>query len=193
MARIWLVRHGEAAAGWGDDPDPGLSEHGAAQADAVASRLAGTIGDPVPVLTSPLRRCVETASPLASRWGVEPVVEPAVGEIVPPAGRAELADRPVWLREVMSSSWEDLPDSDRAWRRSVLGRLAAIDADTVVFTHFVLINAAVGAAAGDDRVVVFRPANCSVTELHLVGGRLQVARLGDEMGTGAPAGTLDSS
>jgi broad specificity phosphatase PhoE len=35
--------------------------------------------------------------------------------------------------------------------------------DCVVFSHFIAINAAVGHATGDDRVVSFRPANCSIT------------------------------
>jgi broad specificity phosphatase PhoE len=35
--------------------------------------------------------------------------------------------------------------------------------DCVVFSHFIAINAAVGHATGDDRVVSFRPDNCSIT------------------------------
>ena len=44
---IYLVRHGEAAAGWGDHPDPGLSALGQKQAKAVAVELqkrGATIG-----------------------------------------------------------------------------------------------------------------------------------------------------
>lgn len=182
MARVWLVRHGEAEAGWGDDPDPGLSDVGRAQADEVARRLSIDVDGPVPVLTSPLRRCTETAAPLAAAWEVTPEVDARVGEVVPPEGAAELADRPVWLRQVMASRWSDLTDRDREWRRSVLERVAAIDADTVVFTHFVLINAVVGAATDDDRVVSFRPANCSVTRIDVgPGGGLSLVGRGHEM------------
>ena len=39
---IYLVRHGEAAASWGDHPDPGLSELGQKQAavESLAKLLA---------------------------------------------------------------------------------------------------------------------------------------------------------
>ena len=49
------------------------------------------------------------------------------------------------------------------FRDGVGGRLLALDADTVVFSHFVAINAAIGAATGDDRVVIRSLDNCSVT------------------------------
>jgi len=36
---IFLVRHGEAAASWGESPDPGLSELGRRQAEVAAALL----------------------------------------------------------------------------------------------------------------------------------------------------------
>jgi broad specificity phosphatase PhoE len=47
MPRIYLVRHAKPAAGWGDDPDPGLDALGATQAEAVARELAGIARTPV--------------------------------------------------------------------------------------------------------------------------------------------------
>ena len=69
MTRIHLVRHGRAAAGWDVDRDPGLDALGAQQAAAVAERLA-PLG-PLEILSSPLRRCRETAGPLAAAWAAE--------------------------------------------------------------------------------------------------------------------------
>ena len=39
----------------------------------------------------------------------------------------------------------------------------ALDEDTVVFSHFVAINAVIGACVGDDRLVIRSLDNCSVT------------------------------
>jgi broad specificity phosphatase PhoE len=40
MARLYLVRHGKAAATWDDRiPDPGLNEIGRVQAETMASQL----------------------------------------------------------------------------------------------------------------------------------------------------------
>lgn len=161
MTRLWLVRHGRAAAGWGDDPDPGLDAEGRAQAEAVADRLGAMA--PVALVTSPLRRTRETAAPLAARWGVEPVVDGAVAEI--PSPTEVLDERASWLEGVLRSSYGDLDPSLGRWRDEVVGWLRSRTVDHVVVTHFVAINAAVGAATGDDRVVCRLVGNGSVTVL----------------------------
>ena len=105
--RLHLVRHGRAAAGWDDDPDPPLDDVGRDQADAVAERLAATLGRPVPVVTSPLLRCRQTAAPIAARWGVDVEIEPLVAEIPSPEG-VPMGERVAWLRSTMAGTWSDL-------------------------------------------------------------------------------------
>ena len=51
MAKIYLVRHGKAMAGWGMEKDPGLDDLGHAQAKTAALTLA-PLG-PLPIITSP--------------------------------------------------------------------------------------------------------------------------------------------
>ena len=61
-------------------------------------------------------------------------------------------------------TWTDLGARYLTFRDGVVGdALVALRADTVVFSHFVAINAAIGAALGDDRLVVRSLDNCSVT------------------------------
>jgi broad specificity phosphatase PhoE len=180
MTRLYLVRHGRAAAGWDTDPDPGLDEIGQRQAVAVAARLA-TFG-PLPIMTSPLRRCQETAGPLATSWNVEPRIEGAVSEIPSPEGVA-MADRIEWLREAMRGAWSDLPTRYGDYRDLVVSTLAAIEGDAVVFSHFVAINVAIGAATLDDRLVVRSLDNCSVTVVDVVDRVLQLVESGHEADT----------
>ena len=52
MPRLYLVRHGRAAAGWNTDPDPGLDAVGRHQAAAMTARLA-PLG-PLELVSSPL-------------------------------------------------------------------------------------------------------------------------------------------
>jgi broad specificity phosphatase PhoE len=162
VSRLLLVRHGQAAAGWDSDLDPGLDDAGREQAEAMAAAL-GPVG-PLPVVVSPLRRARETAAPLERRWGSAGRIEPGVGEMATPDGIG-LADRGTWLRDLLGRRWPDLDTGLQAWRQQVLDALWAIDADAVVVTHFVVINVAVGWATGDDRVIHVRPGTCSVTEL----------------------------
>lgn len=177
MSHIVLVRHGKAAAGWDADADPGLDDLGRAQAQDMADALH--LFGPMPLYSSPLRRCYETAEALGDRWGVEPVVEAGVGEVESPT--SDLAARGQWLRGLMAGTWTGQDAEVLAWRQRVIDTILGFEGeDAVVVSHFVAINVAVGAATGDDRVVCFAPDNCSRTELKIEGGRIEVVELGSQ-------------
>jgi broad specificity phosphatase PhoE len=179
MARLTMVRHGRAAAGFGDARDPGLDALGQEQARVTAKRLAD-IG-PLPIVSSPLKRARETAAPLAELWKRAPAIEEAVAEI--PSQSENLAERAQWLKRFMAGSWRDAPLDLAQWREAAIAALTAFSQDTVIFSHFIAINVAVGAAVGDERVVVFAPDNCSVTVLENSGGRLTLIEQGHEAAT----------
>jgi len=183
MAMLYLVRHGKAAAGWSEDPDPGLDDTGRAQAEARAQDLAKRFADrkPLQVVTSPLKRCRETAAALCGLWGVEPTVVPAVAEI--PSPTEDLQARTDWLRAAMAGRWSDLEAPYQAWRMNVVRALADLPQDTVVFSHFIAINVAVGQAVGSDKVVEFRPDNCSLTIMQTVADELRLVEKGAEAET----------
>lgn len=187
MAKIYMVRHGRAAAGWGEDRDPDLSDAGQRQADAVARELARVGGAPLAILTSPLRRCRATAAPLADIWNVVPKIDPAVAEIPSPV--TDLAARADWLRQLMAGDWAD-PATDPvfaaglvAWRDRLIGALLRQSQDIIIFSHFIAINVAAGHALGDTRVVLFRPDNASITLFETHEGELILHQLGREAET----------
>jgi broad specificity phosphatase PhoE len=175
VSRIYLVRHGQATAGWADDVDPGLDGTGRSQAAGVAGCL-GALG-PLPIVTSPLRRARETAAAFEARWGSDARVEPAVGEIPPPD--VPLQRRTDWLRAFLAGSWSNADEGLRTWRQSVIVTVLSLPEDTVVVSHFVAINAVIGAATGDDRVLCRRLANASSTIIDTANG-LGVVDLGAE-------------
>ncbi|HMK10672.1 MAG TPA: histidine phosphatase family protein [Acidimicrobiales bacterium] len=177
MTRLILVRHGRAAGGWDDDLDPGLDDLGRAQAEAMADLVAPR--GPLPIVVSPLRRTRETSLPLEQRWGIAATVDPAVGEIPSPPD-VPMQERTTWLRTAMAGTWADIGHAYTSWRDSVVGRLVAIDTDTVVVSHFVAINAAIGAAVGSDQIVVAALDNCSQTVVDVVDGRLVLVERGFE-------------
>ena len=153
MPRIYMIRHGKAAAGWDADADPGLDDLGRKQAEAAADDIEKRVGAPLPVLSSPLRRCRETAEPLSGRWGLQPVIEPRVAEVPSPV--EDLRARGEWLRSIMAGTWADAVaagdgkhtayDSKLlAWRQSVVDALLELENDTVIFSHFIAINTPFG-------------------------------------------------
>jgi broad specificity phosphatase PhoE len=178
VSLIHLIRHGEAAAGWGEERDPGLSPAGRAQAEAVAATLA-PLG-PLPVLVSPLRRTRETAEPIERALGVEAVLAAQFAEVPSPSD--DLAERAAWLGRLFATAWAEWPADLIAWRQGIAADLAALTADTVVVTHFVPIVAAIAAATGEHDPSL-HPGYCSHTVLRAEGGRLSLVSTGEQRTT----------
>ncbi|MFN6943237.1 MAG: histidine phosphatase family protein [Parvibaculum sp.] len=139
---------------------------------------------------SPLRRCRETSEPLATLWGRVPYIEPRVAEV--PSAVEDLAARGAWLRRLRAGTWAEanLPENNGngaldliAWRDAVGEALTELTEDTVIFAQFIAINVAAGLATGDDRLVCFRPDNCSVTVLETSGKRIRLVEQGREADT----------
>jgi broad specificity phosphatase PhoE len=188
VIRVHLVRHGRAAAGWDTDPDPGLDDLGREQAAATASRLAGLASTGVEhaVVTSPLRRCRETAGFLLERWGWPAdrmTVVDAVREIPSPPG-IPMPERVEWLRRAMTGSWTDLGSPYIDFRDGVVDFVRSRTGSVVVFSHFIAINAVIGACLGDDRVVIDSLDNASVTVVEVgAGGDLHLVERGRQADT----------
>ncbi|WP_297515288.1 histidine phosphatase family protein [uncultured Caulobacter sp.] len=181
MNLVHVIRHGKPAATWGgDDEDPGLDPLGIEQAEAVAQEILALPRRPVRVVSSPLRRCRETAEPLARALGLELVIDPRVGEIPTPAALSQ-AERPAWLRQAFAGRWDQIQgDLDYVgWTQAVAAALRE-HAGAAVFSHFVALNAAVGVATGQAEVMAFRPDHCSRTVFEIKDDRLILVEKGRE-------------
>ncbi len=183
MNRVHVIRHGRPAATWGgEDEDPGLDAMGLAQAMTVAREILALPADqrPTHVVSSPLRRCRETAEPLADALGVAVEIDPRVGEIPTPAALTA-EQRPEWLRQAFGGRWgEMVGDLDYVdWTRNVAAAFRE-HAGAAVFSHFVALNAAVSVATGSAEVMAFRPDYCSRTIFEIDGERLILVEKGRE-------------
>jgi broad specificity phosphatase PhoE len=187
MTRLYLIRHGKPSATWGgDDDDPGLDETGQAQARAARDWLMALPEGqrPTKVVSSPLRRCRETAEPTAQALGVAIEVDARVGEIPTPVALSA-EERGPWLRKSFAGTWAEIEgdlDYD-AWRREITASLAA-RARTAVFSHYVATNAVVSQLLGVPQVLAFRPDHASITVLDTDGTTLTLIEKGPEAATG---------
>jgi probable phosphoglycerate mutase len=175
---IFLVRHGQAAASWGESPDPGLSALGKQQADKAARQLADVAGKDAVLLSSPLQRATETAMPLATLLGQTVRINNAFSEVPSPV---PLAERQPWLKQFMQQDWAAQSGELQIWRETAIEQLLLLRQTAAVFTHFLLINAVVGKVLGRPQTLCFWPANASITHLRLHRGNLEVVALGQEM------------
>jgi broad specificity phosphatase PhoE len=189
MTHILLVRHARPLGTWSEATDPGLDPTGHEQAQRVADELRASV-QKMALYTSPLQRCRETAAPLAARWNTSASVLLPVAEIPSPPLSGEAKRQ--WLASGMQGTWaqlqatspSDSPDF-LSWRDALLRTLLELREDCVIFTHYIAINVAVGAAQGHDRVVCFRPGHASVTKLEIAAGKLVVRELGAETADGS--------
>jgi broad specificity phosphatase PhoE len=178
-----MIRHGKPLSGWGDlqaDPDPGLDAEGWEQARGAARALLALpqAERPTRVVSSPLRRCRETAQPFAEALGVEVEIDTAVSEIPTPA--AIPADqRGSWLKSAFETTWDRVKgDIDYAgWARNVCAAVARHE-NAAIFSHFVAINAAVSVAVGDGRVRQFEPGHASITRFSVTEGVVSLIQTG---------------
>jgi broad specificity phosphatase PhoE len=172
MPILYVVRHGRVASNPADIDDPELSLEGQSQAVAVADELRTRLPGVLPILTSPLRRCRETAAPLSALWRVEPVVEPRIAEV--PGPPRSVLPREEWLRRALVAQWPELVALGQtlqtgygstltSWRAGVLQAVLACPHDAVIFSHFVPVNVLTGHATRSERVACFLPDHTSVT------------------------------
>lgn len=187
MARLYLIRHGKPSSTWGgDDDDPGLDDAGHVQARNACDWLMSLSGAerPTRVVSSPLRRCRETAEPTAAALGVEIEIDARVGEIPTPVALS-LEERGPWLRKSFAGTWAEIEgdlDYD-AWRREIAASLVK-RGNTAVFSHYVATNAVVSQLLNVPQVLAFRPDHASITVLETDGETLRLIEKGREAATG---------
>jgi len=186
MTRLYMIRHGRPAAAWGGgDDDPDLDAEGARQAQEAAQTLMNLPADerPTSVVSSPLRRCIETAQPLARVLGKELEIVTEVGEIPTPSA-LDPGERGPWLRVSLLGRWPDIRgdlDYD-LWRRGVFDAIR-VRPGAAIFSHFVAINAVLSVLEGRDEVIAFRPDHTSITVLDASAGVVRLVTRGREAAT----------
>jgi broad specificity phosphatase PhoE len=95
-----------------------------------------------------------------------------------------MSARVEWLRTAMQGTWADLGGGYVEFRDLVIKFVRSRETNTVIFSHFVAINAVIGALVGDDRLVIRSLDNCSITLLERdADGNLSIAQTGHEADT----------
>jgi broad specificity phosphatase PhoE len=169
MATVYVARHGESEANregrYQGRQDSPLSALGHQQTAALASTLSAS--RVACVISSPLRRCVETALPVAARLGVplecdDRLVEIAhgtwEGRLRAEVEREDAARMHAWRttpQHVSFNGGESLADVDARWRSFVASRLT--DGDAIVVTHDILVRLAILAATNRPLAQLWEP------------------------------------
>lgn len=173
---LLLVRHAlpvRVDSGAVDGPaDPHLAPLGVQQAEALAAWLAAEPIDAV--WSSPMRRALETAAPLATRLGLDVVVSEGLAEY------DRHADSYIPIEELKAADdprWNELPERPEEFQADVVTAVEAIVADhpgqrVAVVCHGGVINAYTGHVLGVAEPLFFLPTYTSVS-------RVMAARSGE--------------
>jgi broad specificity phosphatase PhoE len=95
-----------------------------------------------------------------------------------------MSGRVDWLRVAMQGTWADLGGEYVEFRDLVVKFVQSLETNTVVFSHFIAINAVIGSLTSDDRLVIRSFDNCSITLLDRdSAGSLRIAQTGHEADT----------
>lgn len=192
---LFIVRHGDAIpdadeiipSGVYDDLP--LSRLGREQAQNLAERLGSLHFDAI--YSSPLRRCQETAEPLARRLELTPILVPAIkeirlGDIRPlPAHGADLSILTQALKERQADivriaggrgHWDDIANSEpsKEFRNRVVNAFDEIANNhvgecVIAFAHGGVVNAYAAEVLGLERDFFFPAANTSITMVRVSG------------------------
>jgi probable phosphoglycerate mutase len=178
MVSIYLIRHGEAAAGWGEDPDPGLSHLGHRQALQVRDELE--CYDYLRIISSPLKRAQETAQPLATTLRISIELDESFREIPSPV---DIDDRQAWLSGFMKQRWSEQGPDIAAWRERAWSKLFECERHTAIFTHFMIINSICCQLTEKPETLCCVPDNGSIMHLQLEGDSLELVNIGRQQQT----------
>lgn len=204
-AEIFIVRHADAIPDQdeiipsGVYDDLPLSRVGRDQAQALAERLSSTSFDAM--YSSPLRRCLETAAPLAELLDMQPVIveglkEIRLGNIRPlPDNVHDLAaltkalqERQVDIVRVAGEvgNFDMIPDSESSstFRKRVVETLDEIARKHIgqrvlAFAHGGVVNAYVAEVLGLQKEFFYPAANTSITVVRVSGKRRVLYVLND--------------
>jgi probable phosphoglycerate mutase len=193
---VVLVRHGASAAAVPGEPfesvegqsDPPLAPEGELQARAVAERLAAERFDRLFVTT--LQRTAQTAAPLATLTGLEPVVVPelrevGLGEWEGGELRIRAAKRdPKFFEVIEAERWDVIPGAEPAEQfaervRNGLERVVAAagpGATAVAVVHGGVIGELARQATSSRPFAFVHADNCSITRLVVFADGRQLLR-----------------
>ena len=191
MIKIYLVRHGEATEGW-TSQDPPLSELGKSQAKSLMTFIESIFDENstnnTNAISSPLNRCIETASLALEKQNLEIEINDNFREL--PSPTIDLDKRVDWLRRILPLTWPELLKDNETmesgvdftqWKENIMSNIYSLKKDTIIFTHFVVINAVIGEILKSDKVINFKPSNCSITEISKINDKLKIVKLGKSL------------
>ena len=173
MSQIELIfiRHGEASDAWNNHPDPGLSEAGISQSNDLLNNKDLKLLENYSFTSSPKLRAIETAKPLVKKFNKELKIDNDFIEI--PSENIDLDDRQDWIYEIVKTNKKDLPDYVKLWSKNIYKKTTSLKKNSIIFTHFMVINALISEITNSETLLYFHPGYTSTVKIKIAENKIQ--------------------
>ena len=165
QTEIIFIRHGEAAISWENHSDPVLSDLGIAQSKNLTHHNELQKLSNYNFISSPKLRAVQTAEYLTKKFDKELVIDKTFIEI--PSDNIHLSKKREWFKQLIKTKKEDLPDNIKKWKDEILNKVKSFNHNTVIFTHFMVMNLLVSEFKSQDTLLCFYPDNASILKIEI--------------------------
>ena len=169
--QVIFIRHAEAYNSWGNHPDPGLSDNGKNQSKELINHPELIELDDYSFISSPKLRAIETAKPLSEKFKKELIIENIFTEI--PSLNIEPDKKQEWLKNILQMNKNDLPENITKWKDNIISKTKAFSQDSVVFTHFIVINALLSELNSETKLLYFYPDYTSIVKITIEDGEFR--------------------
>tara|TARA_B100000963_G_scaffold204970_1_gene178432 strand:+ start:524 stop:1087 length:564 start_codon:yes stop_codon:yes gene_type:complete len=169
--QVIFIRHAEASNSWGNHPDPGLSDNGKNQSKELINHPELIELDDYSFISSPKLRAIETAKPLSEKFKKELIIENIFTEI--PSLNIEPDKKQEWLKNILQMNKNDLPENITKWKDNIISKTKAFSQDSVVFTHFIVINALLSELNSETKLLYFYPDYTSIVKITIEDGEFR--------------------
>tara|TARA_X000000368_G_scaffold284974_1_gene226283 strand:- start:2762 stop:3367 length:606 start_codon:yes stop_codon:yes gene_type:complete len=171
VIKLIFVRHGEASDSWDNHPDPGLSKAGIDQANKLLQKKELNNLENYSFVSSPKLRAVETAKPLAKKFNKEIEIDKSFIEI--PSNDVDINNRQSWIKDIMMTKKKDLPDFVKIWIDTIYRKTNAFKNNSIIFTHFMVINALISEITNSESLIYFNPGYTSIVKIEIKNKKIE--------------------
>ena len=178
---VFLVRHGEAESQWGSDDDPGLSQNGIDQAQGLIKRFENNLLRDFTFISSPKKRAMMTAAPLAKKYNKDLLINKSFIEI--PSPNLSISEKREWLKKMMNLNIKLLDENVSFWRLKIIDAITNLDSDAIIFSHYMVMNVVKGFVDNSDKMLNFHPDYASVVMLKIKNKRISIANIEENKNT----------
>ena len=165
---VIFIRHAEASSSWGDHHDPGLSDTGIAQSKKLINRPELKQLDHYSFISSP--KYIRDRAKSKYKKGSECEICGSENQLDFHRFYSLAPLLQEWLKKILQMNKNDLPENITKWKENIISKTITFSEDSVIFTHFMVINALLSELNSETKLLYFYPDYTSIVKITIEDG-----------------------